>query len=154
MKWLCESFILFLPSILACTGLGQSKSQRISKSQHWFESYGNFVGCGDFAYWWSCIGKGLLSAELPRLVYVRLSCIRVQREEFSRVRPYIWIRNSSLMCSPRTCLTQPDTWEKDGFSPTVRTVLDKCGKRLALHSQWNLLKCLNKITCSLIPIQY
>ena len=40
------------------TGLGYSKSQRISKLLHWFESYGNFAEWVNFAYWISCIGKG------------------------------------------------------------------------------------------------
>ena len=25
---------------------------------HWFKSYSQFAGAVDFAYWWSCIGKG------------------------------------------------------------------------------------------------
>ena len=39
---------------------GNSKSQRASKSHYWFKSYGDFPEWVDFAYWWSCIGKGLL----------------------------------------------------------------------------------------------
>ena len=30
-----------------------------SKLLYWFKSYGNFAELVDFAYWWSCIGKGL-----------------------------------------------------------------------------------------------
>ena len=36
-----------------------SKSQRISKLQYWFKSYGIFAEWVDFAHWWSFIGKGL-----------------------------------------------------------------------------------------------
>ena len=35
------------------------KSQRPSKSHFWFKSYRDFAELVDFAYWWSCIGKGL-----------------------------------------------------------------------------------------------
>ena len=41
------------------TGLGDSKPQRKSKMHHWLKSYSNFSGGLDFAYWSSCIGKGL-----------------------------------------------------------------------------------------------
>ena len=30
-----------------------------SKLYYWFKSYGDFAEWVDFAYWWSCIGKGL-----------------------------------------------------------------------------------------------
>ena len=36
-----------------------SKSWRASKSLYWFKSYGIFAEWVDFAYWWSCIRKGL-----------------------------------------------------------------------------------------------
>ena len=38
---------------------GDSKSQRASKLYYWFKSYGNFAEWVYFAYWWSCIGKGM-----------------------------------------------------------------------------------------------
>ena len=38
------------------------------EGHHWFKSYGHFTEGVDFAYWWSCIGKGLQSTGLPRLV--------------------------------------------------------------------------------------
>ena len=31
------------------------------------------LGWVDFAYWWSCIGKGLQSTKLPRLVFTELA---------------------------------------------------------------------------------
>ena len=37
----------------------ECKSWRESKLLYWFKSYGDFAECVDFAYWWSCIGKGL-----------------------------------------------------------------------------------------------
>ena len=39
--------------------LGDSKSQRASKSHYWFKSYGEFAEWVNFAYWWSFIGKGV-----------------------------------------------------------------------------------------------
>ena len=39
--------------------IGDSKSQRASKSHNWFKSYGDFAEWVDFAYQWSCIGKRL-----------------------------------------------------------------------------------------------
>ena len=39
--------------------LSDSKSWRASKSLYWFKSYGGFTEWVEFAYWWSCIGKGL-----------------------------------------------------------------------------------------------
>ena len=38
--------------------LGDSKSQKASKSHYWFKSYGNFAELVDFAYWWSFSGGG------------------------------------------------------------------------------------------------
>ena len=42
--------------------LGDSKSQRASKSHYWFKSYGDFAEWVDFAYWWSFSGGGSASA--------------------------------------------------------------------------------------------
>ena len=39
----------------------------------WFKSYNDFAEWVDFAYWWSCIGKGLLCSLCSRLVSVH-SC--------------------------------------------------------------------------------
>ena len=39
---------------------------------HWFKSYSDFAKVVNFAYWWSCIGKGLRSPGLPRLVSAKL----------------------------------------------------------------------------------
>ena len=36
-----------------------SKFQRASKTHYYFKSYDDFAEWVDFAYWWSCIGKGL-----------------------------------------------------------------------------------------------
>ena len=47
-----------------------SKSWRASKSLYWFKSYGNFAERVDFAYWWSCIGKGLSCSIRSRRVHV------------------------------------------------------------------------------------
>ena len=43
-------------------------SQRVSKLHYWFKSYSDFDQLVDFAYWWSCIGKGL------RLQSVQYAC--------------------------------------------------------------------------------
>ena len=43
--------------------------ERASKSHHWFKSYGHFTEGLDFAYWWSCIGKGLRLQLRSRLVF-------------------------------------------------------------------------------------
>ena len=45
-----------------------SKSWRESKWHYWFKSYGNLAEWEDFAYWWSCIGKGLPWSLRSRLV--------------------------------------------------------------------------------------
>ena len=42
--------------------VGESKSQMASKSHYWFKSYSNIAELVNFAYWWSCIGKGLHKA--------------------------------------------------------------------------------------------
>ena len=39
--------------------LEHCKSQRASKSLLWFKSSSHFTEGVDWAYWWSCIGKGL-----------------------------------------------------------------------------------------------
>ena len=39
--------------------VGDFKSQRASKSHHWLKNNGHFSEGLDFAYWWSCIRKGL-----------------------------------------------------------------------------------------------
>ena len=38
---------------------GHSKSESISKPHDWFNSNDDFADYLVFAYWWSCIGKGL-----------------------------------------------------------------------------------------------
>ena len=43
--------------------LGDSKSQRASKLNYWFKSYGDFAEWVNFACWWRCIGKGLQPAQ-------------------------------------------------------------------------------------------
>ena len=45
-----------------------SKYRRAANSHYWFKSYGDFAEWLDFAYWWSCIGKGL------RLQAVQKAC--------------------------------------------------------------------------------
>ena len=45
------------------------KTWRACKSHHWLKSYGNITEGVDFSYWWSCIGKGLWSTWLPRIVW-------------------------------------------------------------------------------------
>ena len=42
--------------------------ERASKLHHWFKSYGHFTNELDFAYRWSCIGKG------PRLQPTQQAC--------------------------------------------------------------------------------
>ena len=39
--------------------LGESKTRRAFKLHYWFKSNGDFAEWGYFAYWLSCIGKGL-----------------------------------------------------------------------------------------------
>ena len=41
--------------------LKESYSKRASKSLYWLKSYGDVAEWVDFAYLWSCIGKGLFS---------------------------------------------------------------------------------------------
>ena len=54
------------------TVLGCSKYPRISREYHchWFKSYSIFAEWVDFAFWWSCIRKGLRSEGLSCLVHV------------------------------------------------------------------------------------
>ena len=52
-------------NILCCTGLGLFKSQRISKLHRWLNSYAFFDERVNFAYWLSCIRKGVQSTGLP-----------------------------------------------------------------------------------------
>ena len=40
---------------------------------HWVKSYIDFDEWVNFAYWWSCIGKGLRSTGLTRLVFTELA---------------------------------------------------------------------------------
>ena len=43
---------------------------------YWFKSNGNFTEVVDFAFWWSCIRKGLRSKGLPPLViyiYIKIN---------------------------------------------------------------------------------
>ena len=47
---------------LCCTGVGHSKSQRVSELQKNFKRYNKFVEWVDLAYWWSCIEKVLHAA--------------------------------------------------------------------------------------------
>ena len=42
---------------------------------HWFKSYSAFAEWVDFAHWWSCLGKGLRSMGLRRLVFLRHSTV-------------------------------------------------------------------------------
>ena len=51
---------------LCCTALGHFKSWKISISHYWFKSYGAFCRIRQyFAYWWSCIKKGLHQQHNP-----------------------------------------------------------------------------------------
>ena len=62
-----------------------SKSWRASKSHQWFKSYGPFTEGVDFAYWWSCIGKGL------RLQPAQQAClivIHTKKHTFSNILWY------------------------------------------------------------------
>ena len=36
-----------------------SKCEKASKLHHWLKSYSDFAELVDFAYWWSCINKGV-----------------------------------------------------------------------------------------------
>ena len=57
-----------------------SKSWRASKLLvHWFKSYGNFAEWVDFAYWWSCIGKGLPCSLHSRLVFMYFHILFLSR---------------------------------------------------------------------------
>ena len=44
---------------------------RSSKLLYWFKRYGDFAEWVDFAYWWSCIWKGLPCSQHSRLVFKR-----------------------------------------------------------------------------------
>ena len=54
-----------------------SKSQRASKSYYWFKSYGDFDERGDFAYWWSCIGKGLRLQPAQQAWFIGITLIYI-----------------------------------------------------------------------------
>ena len=56
-----KQFKMVLPVIKQTifTFFKDSKSWRASKPLYRFKSYGNFAERVNFAYWWSCIGKGL-----------------------------------------------------------------------------------------------
>ena len=56
-------YIEIFPEILNLEG---------NKSLYWFKSYGDFAEWVDFAYWWSCIGKGLPCSLYSRLVKIPL----------------------------------------------------------------------------------
>ena len=43
------------------------------------QSHGGFAEGVDFAYWWSCIGKGLPCSLRSRLVYIDIVGIRLNR---------------------------------------------------------------------------
>ena len=71
-------------------GLGHSESQTILKSYHWYNSYGDFATCVDFAYWRSCMRKGL------RLQPVQQACL-------SRNTASVVLRNYLLLLRQGNC---------------------------------------------------
>ena len=64
--------------------LENSKSLRASKSHHWFKSFGEFAEIGDFAYWWSCIRKGL------RLKPAQEACFIIVPNLFWNSQKLLW----------------------------------------------------------------
>ena len=71
--------------------LGKSKSQRVSKLQYWFKSYGDFAEWGDFAYWWNCIGirEGSARSLRSRLVSSQTASLAVGAPAALAWRPIV-----------------------------------------------------------------
>ena len=63
---------------------------RASKLLYWIKSYGNFADLVDFAYWWSCIGKGL------RLRPAEQACYCCSKAKINHLW-YIWSSPSSAV---------------------------------------------------------
>ena len=53
--------------------------------QYWFKSNRDFAGGVDFAYWWSCIGKGL------RLQPAQQACLYARTKIFILFNNYLSI---------------------------------------------------------------
>ena len=58
--------------IMCYNFLGDSKSQRTSKSHYWFKRDGDFAEWVDFAYWWSFSGKGSASAACAAGLFIQV----------------------------------------------------------------------------------
>ena len=54
----------------------------------WFQRYDDFAGGVDFAYWWSCIGKGLRLQPAQQACYKRnRPCAALRYWEQDRIAP-------------------------------------------------------------------
>ena len=72
----------------------------ISKCHHWFKSDGDFADWVDFAYWWSCIGKGLRLQHAQQACY----CASVQASLVEDIKPRAWLRRGQVQKTDNYCL--------------------------------------------------
>ena len=93
-----------------------SKSWRASKSLYWFKSYGDFAEWVDFAYCWSCIGKGLPCSLRSRLVYqaegYSLALFRLKIYYSCMIRLQQWSLNiaHTVLCNPTIWTAHVRLW--------------------------------------------
>ena len=71
--------------------IGDYKNRRASKSHYWFKSYGYFAEKEAFAYWWSCIDRGL------RLQLVQQACLSAATLKYTEFKPVLFIPNSKII---------------------------------------------------------
>ena len=91
------------PTLL--TFFRNSISWRASKSLFWFKSYGDFAERVDFAYWWSCIGKGLPCSLRSRLVTTNAAIFTTNTVVF-RITIGTFVTNEVLLRTNSTILVQ------------------------------------------------
>ena len=70
----------------------------ILKLHYWFKSYGIFAERGDFAYCWSCFGKGLRLQPAQQACLYSLSIRSLPNNIF--IRSLEWIAKSDLLPAP------------------------------------------------------
>ena len=108
-----------------------SKSWRASKWHHWFTSYGHFTEAVDFAYWWSCIWKGLrlqpaqqacfcvygisVNKKNTELAYRTLQCKGKWRWRWKQRIWLLWSCNTGLQVGKTNTLYQSHRIYYTGF---------------------------------------